>query len=110
MNDLQGIAQTLAMNVSTEPVTTKASTISDGSNQLNAMYCGDLDYGWYHNHWQPSVIHEYYPWYIGGTTYIHEDKYQKAFAIAKSLLKDKLLVSSKVVDFVALVERIAAIL
>jgi hypothetical protein len=98
------IQNALSMQVSTEPITTQAS-----SNQLGAMYCGDLNYDWYHHNWQPAVIHEYYPWY-GGTTIIHEDKYSKAFAIAKMLLKDKLLVSAKVVDFIALVERVASIL
>jgi len=98
------------MYVSTESQQQLASeTKQASSNQLGAMYCGDLNYDWYKQYWQPAVIHEYYPWYAG-VSIIHEDKYQKAFAIAKMLLKDKMLANAKVVDFIALVEKIAGIL
>jgi hypothetical protein len=98
MSDMQNM---LAMSVSDE--------MTSGSSEANAMYMDNLGYDWYRQYWQPAVIHEYYPWY-GGTTIVHEDKFQKAFAVAKMLLKEKMLAQTRVVDFITLVEKIAGLL
>lgn len=95
MNDIKDM---LAMSVSSE--------MTSGSSEQKAMYLDNLNYGWYEKYWEPAVIHNYYPWY-NGVTVIHEDKFQKAFGIAKMLLQEKLLVDTKVVSFIALVEKIA---
>jgi len=61
-------------------------------------------YGWYQQEWYPY----YQPYYVSYPVYITEkDKFQKAFNIAKLLLKEKLLVSRKLKDFIALIEKIA---
>ena len=62
---------------------------------------------WDYWRYYPDTIREYYPYpvYYGTTRY--EDTYKKAFSIAKLLLKEKLLVSRKLKDFIGLVEKIA---
>lgn len=61
-------------------------------------------YEWYQNCWYPY----YQPYYVSFPVYINEKgKFDKAFSIAKLLLKKKLLVSRKLKDFIALVEEIA---
>ncbi len=76
-------------------------TISFGESSFTT---GDNCYDWYHHDWYPY----YQPYYVSYPVYITEkDKFSKAFAIAKLLLKKKLLVSRKLKDFIALVEEIA---
>ena len=59
----------------------------------------------YWREWQyPIQDYWTYPVYINTPRY--EDTYKKAFSIAKLLLKKKLLVSRKLVDFIGLVEEI----
>jgi len=56
-------------------------------------------YEWYKNTWCP--------YYISYPVYIEKDKFEKAFNIAKLLLKENMLVSRKLKDFIELVEKIA---
>ena len=56
----------------------------------------------YPNWYQPDWS---YPVYFDTLRY--EDTYKKAFSIAKLLLKENLLVSRKLKDFIGLVEKIA---
>ena len=62
---------------------------------------------WDHLHTCPQVIREYYAYPLCPNASAYEDKYKKAFNIAKLLLKKKLLVSRKLEDFIELVEEIA---
>lgn len=50
-----------------------------------------------------------WPWYYKCWHYpvVREDKFEKAFSIAKMLLKKKLLASRRLTDFIQLVEDIA---
>jgi len=72
----------------------------------DTLTCGNTAISWDYWRWYPDVITEYYtyPTYIN--TPVYEDKYKKAFNIAKLLLKKKLLVSRKLKDFIGLVEEI----
>jgi len=72
----------------------------------DSINCGNFTLTWDYWRWYPEVIREYwaYPLYLN--TPVYEDKYKKAFNIAKLLLKKKLLVSRKLKDFIGLVEEI----
>ncbi len=63
-----------------------------------------LDYGFYKDYIKPN--YSYWPEHRYHTV-IHEDKYERAFKIAKMLLTKELLISRKVKDFIGLVEMIA---
>ena len=59
---------------------------------------------WYQACWYPY----YQPYYVSYPVYITDkDKFEKAFRVAKLLLKEKLLKSRKLKDFIGLVEKIA---
>ena len=75
--------------------------------QSDSLYCGDwenitypINYDWY----TYPIVREYYPIYCSYP--IYEDKYKKAFNIAKLLLKNNWLISRKLKDFIGLVEEI----
>jgi len=75
--------------------------ISIGSNIISTS--SDC-YNWYQQEWYPY----YQPYYVLYPVYITEkEKFEKAFKIAKLLLKKKLLVSRKLKDFISLVEEVA---
>lgn len=67
-----------------------------------------VDYGWYRTDWIPwqeahypdYYVYPYYPTFS-------ESKFDKAFRVAKLLLKKDLLISHKLQDFIQLVEEIA---
>jgi len=66
-----------------------------------------IDYDWYRQTWYPY----YQPYYETYPVYIKDkDSFEKAFAVAKLLLKKNLLNSKKLKDFISLVEDIAKVL
>ena len=65
-----------------------------------------IDWGWYQNYWNPTIIREYYPSYVTQVV-TEEDKFKKAFKVAKLLLKQRLLNSRKLPEFIKLIELIA---
>ena len=82
------------------------------SGWLTTTYPDDnttwVTWPWYHEYYHPwHHYHEYHP---HGTWVQSEDKFEKAFAVAKMLLKKKLLASRKLPDFISLVEGIAELL
>jgi hypothetical protein len=75
-------------------------TNTSSTLEFNTGNCFD----WYREVWYPY----YQPYYVSYPVYITEkDKFEKAFKIAKLLLKENLLVSRKLKDFIGLVEKIA---
>ena len=80
-----------------------------GDNTSDLLYrpsVTGIDWNWYNTWWQPTIVKEYYPSYT--TTMVREeDKFKKAFSVAKLLLKKKILNSRKLPDFIQLVEMIA---
>ena len=88
--------ETVSYCAKTDSVTCYGIDRHDGTG--DAMYWDD---------WKtrPTVVTEYYPYYVNSVR--HEDTYEKAFNIAKLLLKKKLLKSRKLKDFVGLVDEIA---
>jgi len=75
--------------------------VADGSNSYS------FSYDYWHN--CPEIVKEYHYWGYPTHTALtqYEDKYKKAFNIAKLLLKEKLLVSRRLGDFIKLVDKIA---
>jgi hypothetical protein len=84
-------------------------TYSDSNNSITigdgtTLTASNSSFGYYQEIWYPY----YQPYYISYPVYITEkDKFEKAFNIAKLLLKKKLLISRKLKDFIALIEEIA---
>lgn len=74
--------------------------------QAASFYCDS--YSWYRDYYRPwadtTTVYHSYP------VVRYEDDYKKAFEIAKYLLKEKLLVSNRLPDFISLVEKIANLL
>jgi hypothetical protein len=68
-----------------------------------------LSFDWYEHNYRPYVEKYYYPYYptVVSTT-VKEDKFEKAFTIAKKLLKTDMLNSKRLPDFIQLVEMIAS--
>lgn len=68
------------------------------NNEVKLNGVNDLNLGYdFYRGWQPS-----YPVYIKS-----EDDYSKAFRVAKMLLKKNYLISSRLKDFIDLVESVA---
>jgi hypothetical protein len=65
-----------------------------------------LSWRWYDDYWRPFATEKHI--YHHDSLISYEDKFEKAFGIAKMLLKKKLLASRRLNDFIQLVEMIAA--
>jgi hypothetical protein len=79
------------------------------SDSISLQGTGSSSFTLDNSYWvQPwyEPIREYYSYPVYVNTPIYEDKHKKAFNIAKLLLKEKLLVSRKLKDFIGLVEKI----
>lgn len=79
------------------------------SSLFNGWDNNSISFDWYRDTYRPYVEKYYYP-YTSTITYHtveREDKFKKAFTIAKLLLKKKMLESRKLPDFITLVEMIA---
>ncbi len=109
MNDLKMLNE-VSVNycANNDSLSFSTSDAADTSLKNYSLGLSTLDmngsYGWWHDWYCPRYYPDY-PTYITHT--ITEDKFKKAFNIAKMLLKERLLVSHRLPDFVKLVEKIA---
>ncbi len=76
-------------------------TTDEGTTTHAAL---NLNYGFYNDQYVPWYTNYYHTYPV----YINEDKYGKAFRIAKMLLAKGLLSSKKLVDVMKLIELVAA--